>query len=231
MSALAKDRGSGAPASLGRHLPLATTVVIAVAHFFAWREALGVSAFVWLGAAYAPLMLWATMHLRREEVLRDLMRPVAGDLTAGILGAALAVGALYAVARVGLRVAPSIVARDLRGIVAVAAPVQTTVRGVAIVAFSIVEEVVWRGAVSTALEERFGSARAPWVAGGLFVVALLPSMHPSLILAGVILAVVTAITRVRFRRLSVPLVVHAFFTWITVEMILPDLWGRIQALG
>jgi membrane protease YdiL (CAAX protease family) len=213
-----------------RLLPYVVTGLVGLSHALAWRNALGLSAWVWLGLAYGPLLVWSIAILKRDEVLSEMVRPVPGDLTKGILAAAISLAALYGIALLGIKLAPATVARDLMGIVRVAASVSTMTRGIGIVAFSLVEELVWRGAVAHTLEERLGSSRAPWVASALFFVAMIPSLHPSLIAAAAILGVATAFVVVRFRRLTVAAIVHAFFTWITVEMILPTLWQRIQSL-
>jgi membrane protease YdiL (CAAX protease family) len=116
-------------------------------------------------------------------------------------------------------------------VIRVAASASAPARVTAIVIFAAVEEILWRGAVVHALEGRVGSRRAPWIASALFVVSILPSLHASLIAAAVILGGITAYLRMRLGRLSVPIVVHAVFTWITVEMILPTLWEKVTALG
>ena len=212
-------------------LPWLATVLVGLAHVLAWRDAFGVSAWAWLGLLYAPLVVLSWLQLRRDGVLGTLLRPVPGDAARGIAGAALGVAVVYGVARIALRVTPDVVARDLLGLIRVAIAVPTAPRAAAIVAFAFVEELVWRGAVTHALEGPLGSRRAPWAASALFVVAVIPSMHPALIVAGVCLGVVTALLRSMTGRLSVPIVVHAAFTWITVEMILPSLWEKIRALG
>ncbi|MEK7861933.1 MAG: hypothetical protein AAB295_01540, partial [Chloroflexota bacterium] len=43
------------------------------------------AAWITLGAAYAPLLLVAVHYLRREEALVEVMRPVAGDITRGVI--------------------------------------------------------------------------------------------------------------------------------------------------
>ncbi|MEO7093114.1 MAG: CPBP family intramembrane glutamic endopeptidase [Polyangiales bacterium] len=213
-----------------RLLPFVATALVGLSHALAWRNALGLSAWLWLGLAYGPLLVWSIAILRRDEVLSELIRPVPGDLTKGILAAALCLGALYGVALLGIKLAPATCSRDLLGIVRVAASVPTMTRGIGVVVFSLVEELVWRGAVRHSLEERVGSSRATWMASGLFFIAMVPSLHPSLIVAAAILGVATAFVVARFRRLTVAAIVHAFFTWITVELILPTLWQRIQSL-
>ena len=211
-------------------LPYVVTGLVALSHALAWRGALGLSAWMWLGLGYAPALIWSLLLLRKDEVLGELLRPVRGDLSIGILTAGVSVAVLYGVALLGFRFVPATCARDLQGILRVATSVSITTRGIGIFTFSVVEELVWRGAVTHALEERLGSRRAPWVASALFFLAVIPSLHPSLIVAAAILGLATAAVRARFRRLTVAVIVHAFFTWITVEMILATLWQRVQAL-
>lgn len=214
-----------------RTLPIVATALVALAHALAWRAALGFSAWIWLGCLYAPVVILSVVVLRRDEVMGELLRPIPGDAARGIAGAAAGLVVLYGVALAAFKAFPVLVAKDLFGLIQVAASVPTLARGLGIVAFAVVEEIVWRGAVVHALEPKLGSKRAAWAGSALFVVAVIPSLHPSLIAAAVILGVLTAWLRARVGRLSVPIVVHAVFTWITVEMILPTLWEKIRALG
>ena len=203
--------------------PLAATLVIGACHFFAWAGASrGEHTRVWLilAAGYAPLLGWAVISMKREELLVPAIKPQPGDLTKGILGCAAALMATYGISIVAVKLLPPVVARDLTGIVAVANTVSRETRAVAIVLFAVTEELVWRGAVSTALESRVGSRRAPWLASGFFVAALIPSMHPSLIVAGVAIGIVTALLVNRTGRLVPSMVAHAAYTWFVVEMLL-----------
>lgn len=213
-----------------RALPYIVTILVGLAHALAWRTQ-SVFAFVWIGAFYAPALLLSIAALRRDEVLGSLLRPVPGDAARGIGVGTGGLVALFLVALAALRFFPGIVARDLQGILRVAISAPTAARGAAILCFAVIEEVVWRGAVCHALEERFGSKRAPWIASALFVVAIVPSLHASLIAAGIVIGALTAWLRARFGRLSIPIVVHAVVTWITVEMMLPTLWDKIRQLG
>ena len=145
-------------------LPWLATVLVGVAQALAWRRAFGVSAWTWLGLIYAPLVVLSVIRLRRAEVLGTMIRPIPGDAARGIAGAAIGVAVLYGIARVALRTMPDAVARDLLGLIRVAIAVPTAPRAFAIVAFAIAEELVWRGAVSHALEDALGSRRAPWAA-------------------------------------------------------------------
>jgi membrane protease YdiL (CAAX protease family) len=211
-------------------LPIVATVLVGLAHSLAWRSFLGLNPWIWIALGYAPLFAISISILRKDEVLGELFKPVAGDLSRGIIAAAGSLAFLYGVARVGLRLSPEVVARDLTGVIRVAASVSATTRGLGIFVFAVVEEIVWRGAVVHVLEEKHGTGRAAWIASALFVVAVVPSLHPGLMVAGVALGISTALVVSRFRRLSIAVVVHAFFTWIAVEMMLPHFWEKIRAM-
>jgi membrane protease YdiL (CAAX protease family) len=214
----------------GSLVPIVSLLAVGGAHAYAWRTEDGLHGWFALGAAYALAILISLAYLRREEALQPLMRPVSGDATQGIFGGALALGATYGVALLVLKLRPEAVRQDLIGIVRVAAAVKDPrVRAVAIVAFAVTEEVVWRGAVTRALEGRFGSARAPWIASLLFVLSVVPAMHFSLILAAVLLAAVSAVLVRRTGRVVPACVAHAAFTWFLVELVLGALVQRLRA--
>ncbi len=214
-----------------RFFPIFAVVLVGIAHACAWRGALGQSAWVWLVVTHVPLVVVAFSLLRKAEVLGDLYRPAAGDMSKGILAAGIGVGVVYGVSLVALKVMPATVARDLFGVIKVAGSVSTLTRGIILVTFAMIEELIWRAGVAHGLEARFGSKRAPFVASLLAVVASAASLHPSIILATFVVGILTAVTRKLTGRIVVPFVVHAFFSWITVEMVIPALWQRIQALG
>jgi len=211
-----------------RILPFAATIIIGLAHLFAWR---GDPARVWtmLAAAYLPVLLASIFYLRKEEAMSPLVKPAAGDVTQGTLAAFAALLATYLVAIAAVKLYPNVVRNDLAGIVRTARTIESAqLRGFGLVAFAVIEEVVWRGAVTTALEPRVGSAKAPFVASGLFVLAILPSMHPSLILAGVTLGIGSAVLVKRTRRIVPAAIMHAAFTWFLVEMVLRLLVDRLN---
>jgi membrane protease YdiL (CAAX protease family) len=223
----APTKASSAPLPF---LPIAATILVAAAHAFAWR-AEPKTTWLFLAGAYLPLVVAGVFVLHRDEVLGDLFKPRAGDLSKGIGVAGAALVLLYGAAILGIKLVPAVVGRDLQGLVRVAVAVPTATRGIAVVLFAALEELVWRGAVAHSLEERLGTTRARWASSILFVVAVVPSLHPSLIVAAVLLGAATAWSAVRFRTLVVAVVVHAFFSWITVEMLLPTLWQRLVGLG
>ena len=112
-------------------------------------------------------------------------------------------------------------AKSLRPFERVGAP---SLRPQTLEALAACEEVVFRGAITLFLEERFGSDRAPWVASGLYVLAMIPSLRPSVLVAAIAISLSTAFLVARFRRVTPALVAHAVFGWLAVEFVLPNLW-------
>jgi membrane protease YdiL (CAAX protease family) len=212
-----------------RVLPFAATLIVGLAHLFAWR---GDPSRVWLmlAAAYVPVLLASFFYLRKQEALSPLMKPVAGDVTQGTIAAAAALLVTYGVALAAVKLYPNVVRADLTGIVRTARSVESAqMRGLALVIFAVIEEVVWRGAVTAALEPKVGSAKAPWIASGLFVLSVIPSFHPSIILAAVTLGLASAFLVKRTRRLIPACIMHAAFIWFLVEMVLRVVVDRLKA--
>jgi membrane protease YdiL (CAAX protease family) len=217
---------------LGRLLPFLATAALGAAQAFAWRAATPLSTWMILAAAVVPLAALSLLLLSREEVLADTFKVVPGDLSRGIGAAVAVILVLVGSGALCVRLAPQLATRELAAVlrVAVAVPVEWQ-RAAAVVAFAVLEEIVFRGAVTHALEERFGSARAPWVAGGFYVLATLPSLRAPLILAAVAISAVTAFVVVKWRRPSIAMVTHAAAMWVALEIVTPNLWqalARVQ---
>src|SRR5438874_12271048 len=114
-----------------RALPFLATSLVGFAHALAWRNAFGVSAWIWICVFSAPVLMLSTVALRRDEVLGTLLRPVAGDAARGIGAGAAGLVLLYGVAVTAFRFFPVFVAKDLFGLVRVAASAPSWARGVA----------------------------------------------------------------------------------------------------
>lgn len=213
--------------ALRRLYPILATVLIGAAHGVAWH--LGVPSATWLvlGVAYTLVALLGAVMLAREEALRETFEMKAGDVSRGIAGAATIIVVAYLGGIVLLKLAPPFAARELGVVLQVRASVPIEwQRGLAVIVFVIAEELVFRAAVIHVLEEKTGSERAPWIAGALYVAAMLPSMRPLVIAAAGLVGAVTAFLMVRFRRPVIAMVAHAAFTWVAMELILPILWQR-----
>lgn len=214
--------------SLARFFPLLATVAVGAAHAVAWRTNATYGAWATFAIAWGVLVVLALLLMRREEVLSESMQLVPGDVSRGIGGAVVAVGLLLGIGFLGVKVAPMRAFDELRTLIFVATriPVEWQ-RALAIVALAACEEIVFRGAVSVFLESRFGSVRAPWIASALYVLTAVPSLHPAIISAAVVIGAVTAFLVSRFRRVTPAIVAHAAFSWLAVEFVLPALWQKL----
>jgi membrane protease YdiL (CAAX protease family) len=213
---------------VARLFPFLATIVLGVAQAVAWRSSSGATTWLVLGVACAALLVMSLFLLRREELLAESFAVVPGDISRGIGGSAVAVMVTALCGFAAVRFAPTRAFEELRSLIFVATAVKVEwQRAFAIVALAACEEITFRGAVSAFLEERFGSARAPWVASGLYVLATVPSLRPSVILAAVVIGAVTAFLVARYRRLVIAIVAHAAFAWLAVEFVLPTLWQRL----
>jgi len=208
-----------------RFFPFLATMVVGVAHAMAWRAQTAQGSWIALAVAWAALTAIALYLIRREEMLRDLFQIVPGDVSRGIGGAALAVVVLAALGWLGIKLAPQRAFEELRGLIFVATGIAVEwKRALALIALAAGEEIVFRGAITLMLEERFGSKRAPWVASGLYVLATIPSLRPPVMLAAVVIGASTAFLVARYRRLTLAIVAHAAFAWLAVEFVLPNVW-------
>jgi hypothetical protein len=59
----------------------------------------------------------------------------------------------------------------------------------------------------------------------LFAAATIPSRHPGVVAAALVVGVVTQITRAQSGRLVPAIVAHAFFGVLVVTQLLPELWA------
>ncbi len=213
--------------ALARLLPIVATALVGVAHAFAWRSTSPAATWVVIAVAYLPLVVLSLVVLARDEVLRDTFQLVAGDISRGIGAAAAMVAVVTGAGLLALKVAPEIAVKELSAVLQLraAVPVEWQ-RGLAVVTLAAAEEIVFRGALTHVLEERFGSARAPWVASALYAIAMLPALRPSVIFAAIVVAVATAFVVARWRRPLVAIIAHAAFTWVAIELVAPILWAR-----
>lgn len=211
-----------------RLFPYIATILVGLVHAIAWRAATPLTTWMIIATAWALLCVVSLLLLRREEMLRETFLIVPGDISRGIGGAAFGVMLVALVGFAAVRLTPTRTFEELRTLIFVATAVKVELyRALAIVALATCEEVIFRGAVAVFLEERFGSARAPWVASGLYVLAALPSLRPSVIIAAIAIGGVTAFFVGKYRRLLIAIVAHAAFAWLAVEFVLPTLWQNL----
>jgi membrane protease YdiL (CAAX protease family) len=188
------------------------------------------TAWLYVGGAYALLAVVALLYLRGEEAIGELLRYEAGDASRGLLAAGAGLVLLYAVSVAGLALLPTLAVRDLESLVRaylMGVPAKW-MRFAALSGFAIAEELVWRGAVLRAIESKMGSARAPWIAGALYVIATIPTLRAPMIGAAVLIAVLTTVLVRRSGRVTPAIIAHLMFSWLALDWILPTLWNGIR---
>jgi membrane protease YdiL (CAAX protease family) len=173
---------------------------------------------------------------RREELLRDWVRPRAGDVTTGVLGAVLLVGVAWGFSRVVTPVGSprEIWLATLYG--QIGNPLVLREHGaavaIAILVASLAEEIVWRGMVTQLLADRIGS-RTAWIwSAALYALAIVPtawslgaggSLDPVLVVAGFGAGLLWGFMARSFGRLTPSILAHAAFDWAIIMMF--PLWG------
>jgi membrane protease YdiL (CAAX protease family) len=215
---------------LARTFPLLATLLIGAALGFAMRAS-GSAAAPWIyaGVGYALCAVLALVYLRGEDALKEQLEYRGGDATRGLLAAAGALVVVYGASVAALALLPTFATRELRSVVwAVVGLPEKWQRFCAIVALAAAEEIVWRGAVLRMLEARLGSARAPWLAGALYVLSVVPTLKTPMIGAAAVLAVATTLIVRRTGRVTPAIIGHAMFTWLALELILPALWSGVR---
>lgn len=213
-------------------------VLTGVCGYFAFLSRYSGTVTFWVlaGGPSVVLAAVAVEWARREELLRDWLRPRAGDVTGGVLGAVLLVAASWFFARV---VAPVGSPREiwlatLYG--QIGNPVSLRAHGAEVAAVIVVsavsEEIVWRGMVTQLLADRLGS-RTAWVwSAALYALAMVPtawslgvggSLDPALVIAGFGGGLLWGYMTRSFGRLTTAIVAHMAFDWAVIMMF--PLWG------
>ncbi len=231
---------------------VAIVVAVAIGSHFAFQLArAGQPSFLlWIGL---PTVILAIIGAVRAHSHGDLYRRStfderggggagwlnvrSGDFTRGFAGAAVLFGGAYAFTKVVAPVGSDRESWLARLYLQLGDP--TTLRKnvafivVAIIVMAAAEELVWRGLVTSLLEERVGSRRA-WVwAAVLYALAHLPTMwalrdpvaglNPVLPAAALAAGLVWGFMARRFERLLPGIFSHVLFDWVVLMMF--RLWG------
>ncbi len=208
--------------------PLFLAIASTIAHGVAWRLG-GLATWKVLGVTTIASALFATWLLHRRRRLVALLRLQQGDLAIGALAALVTVGALYGVARAGFHLAPARATEDLRQILLVFASLESQVLPiVGLVLMAPLDELIWRGAIHESLSDARAGHFASIVGPLLFAATTIPSRHPGVVAAALVVGVVTQITRAQSGRLAPAIVAHAFFGVLVVKQLLPELWSLAQ---
>jgi membrane protease YdiL (CAAX protease family) len=217
---------------------------VGIADYFGFQLARAGSVSFWfiLGVSTLLLAVLSAWQMHRQGQLRALFRPAAGDFARGLASMVVLFPLFYGaskclvpagssafswtpgnhVARVYLQLGrPAFLHAHAFLLVAM------------FIALAVAEELVWRGFVTTLVEQRFG-ARVGWLyAAALSALAHVPSMwslrdpitglNPALPLAALGGGLVWGALTRRYRRLAPAILSHALFLWCVV--IVFRLWG------
>jgi membrane protease YdiL (CAAX protease family) len=161
---------------------LLTFVLVSAAMAFAFRPELAGSTLFWagLGLPYLVLAMIALRKLYGDGTLIDVLQPRWGDLSLGVVSAAVLLGSSWVVRKL---LVPAGTPRQgwLFQIYAqVGDPEQiqrSIVYTILIIAIATAEEIVWRGMVLSELSERFGTRRAWPLTALLYGATALPTVY------------------------------------------------------
>jgi membrane protease YdiL (CAAX protease family) len=215
------------------------TGLVATAVRFAFQEqrAGTVAFWAWMAVPYLVLAVAAVVRAHRDGTLREMLRPMWGDVTRGVGGAIVLFGATLAFTKLALA-GTSREAWLARLYLQLGDPGKLRDNAWAVagmlISLAILEELVWRGLVTGLLAEVIGSRRA-WVwAAVLYALAHLPVMwalrderaglNPVLPMAALAAGLVWGGMTRYFGRLPPAIVAHALFDWVVVVQF--RLWGQ-----
>jgi membrane protease YdiL (CAAX protease family) len=206
-------------------------VGVAAAVAFAFRPELAGSTTLYLvmGGAYAALGALAVYRMWDRGTLVDLLKPRWGDLSVGVLIAAVLLMSSWAGRALLAPVGTERHAWLLRIYLQLgdAETIQNSiVIVVLLVLVPVLEEVVWRGMVLDVLRERFG-ARFAWpIAALLYALALSPTLvtladpeagyNPLLVIAGLGCGIFWSFTALVMKRLPPVMISHIAFSYFSV---------------
>jgi len=214
-------------------------VLVAVGSWVAFDEArAGTLGFV--GPIAVPtvgLAIVALLRARADGVLGDWFRVRSGDFTRGFVGACLLFGAAYGFSKVVTPAASPYSAWLARLYLQLGEPSmlrkQVSLVVAILVAVAAAEEIVWRGLVTSLLEERIGSRRAWLWAAVLYAVAHVPTIwrlaqpvvgpNPVIVVAALGCGLVWGAMTRMFGRLLPAMIAHVLFDWTVLMMF--RLWG------
>jgi membrane protease YdiL (CAAX protease family) len=218
-------------------LIVVVTVAVSTSLAFRLERASTLSFWLLLGLPTVGLSLVAAVRAFRHGELSDWLRPAWGDFSRGFLGAALLVVAAWGfaqyvasagtpreawLARVYLQLGDP---KDLRANVGLV--------GAAVLAFAFAEEVLWRGFVTSRLEEIVGSRKAVVIASLAYATAYAPTVvtlrdpiagpNPALVLFAALGGALWGTLARRSGRLIPAAFSHALAVWALLMMF--RLWG------
>lgn len=211
-------------------LPLLTLAITAAGTHFAFSSDIAATStvFVALAVPYALLSALSLWRMWRDGTLLDLFRFRSGDVTLGVVSAALLVAGVF-IGRQFIVPAGSANEAWLVRLYLQLGPVPlergaSLLYGFAVMGIALMEELVWRGMVQQVLEERFGVRRGWLVTTALYALSLVPSVwqlqlapagkNPLLMFAALFCGAVWSFLSARKQRLPPSMISHAIFTYM-----------------
>ena len=191
---------------------------------------------LYMAIPVVALAIVGLVRAHRDGVLKDWAGVKGGDFTRGFAGAAILFGCSYVFSKVVTSpTAPQAVwMARLYEQTGDPAELRKTVGSVVVglVVVATAEEILWRGLVTSLLEEMVGSRRA-WVwAAVLWAVSHIPTMwqlkgsagwNPVVVIAALGCGLVWGFMARRFGRLLPGIFSHVLFDWCVLMMF--RLWG------
>lgn len=214
-------------------IALAAIALIGAGLGLAFRESVaGTSAmWVWLGVPYLALAAFALRRFAGDGTLKDVLRPKAGDLSIGFLIAGLLYGGAWTVHHFVMRGGSPQVLWLYRLALSIGAARPSPALFGIVAVFAVLEELVWRGLVLTALAESLGTRRAWPAATVAYALAHVPTVivlgdpvagpNPVLVLASFGAGLVWSFATSMTGRLAPVIVSHAIFSYFAIATLLP----------
>lgn len=208
-----------------------TFVVVAAAVGFASRRAFAGSMALWLalGAPYLALAALALVKMWRDGTFVDRLKPRWGDLSIGVISAALLLIASWGAREV---LAPAGASRNawlLHIYILLGSPnrIQDSVVWTGLVLLvPLLSEIAWRGMVLDALNERFGARRGWLLAALAYTLAIVPSaftladptagLNPLLVVGALGCGLVWSLIASKMGRLPAVIISHVAFVYFSV---------------
>jgi CAAX protease family protein len=208
-----------------------TLIVIAAAVGFASRPAFAGPAALWiaLGAPYLVLAVVALVRMWRDGTFGDRLKPRWGDLSVGVVSAALLLMASWGAREV---LAPAGTPRNawlLHIYIELGPPnrIQNSIVLTGLVLLvPLLSEVVWRGMVLDLMNERFGTRRGWWLAALAYTLAVVPSaftlsdptagLNPLLVVGAFGCGLAWSFIAAKMDRLPAVIISHAAFVYFSV---------------
>jgi membrane protease YdiL (CAAX protease family) len=199
----------------------------------AFRESVAGTAvmWLWLGVPYLALSAFALRRFHDDGTLRDVLRPRSGDLTIGFLVAGALYGGAWTFHHFLIRAGSPQILWLYRLALSLGNARPSPRLFAVVILFALLEEIVWRGLVLSALSESLGTRRA-WPAAAIaYALAHVPTVmvlgdpiagpNPVLVLAAFGAGLVWTFVMSLTGRLPPVMVSHAIFSYFAIATLLP----------